>query len=102
MRAALTAEMLATDVADYLVNKGVPFRQTHHVAGAIVRAAEEKGVGIAELSLGELKKISDMFEEDVEQVFDFERSVEKRSAAGGTSKSAVLEQIAAIEKAVGR
>ncbi|KAF5963141.1 putative argininosuccinate lyase [Fusarium bulbicola] len=97
MKAALTADMLATDVADYLVVKGVPFRQTHHIAGAVVRKAEEKGVSIAELELPDLKQISPQFEADIADVFDFERSVERRTAQGGTSRSSVLSQISAIE-----
>ncbi|KAI1484593.1 L-Aspartase-like protein [Biscogniauxia mediterranea] len=97
MRAALTADMLATDVADYLVLKGVPFRQTHHIAGAVVRKAEENGLSIAELPLEDLKGISPLFDADIKEVFDFERSVEKRSTKGGTSRSSVLAQIAAIE-----
>ncbi|EXJ82810.1 argininosuccinate lyase [Capronia epimyces CBS 606.96] len=102
MKAALTADMLATDVADYLVVKGVPFRQTHHIAGAIVRRAEELGVSIAELPLEDLKQISPLFEADVVQVFDFERSVEKRSTKGGTSRSSVLAQIESIEALVSK
>ncbi|RYP60439.1 hypothetical protein DL770_009995 [Monosporascus sp. CRB-9-2] len=98
MKAALTADMLATDVADYLVLKGVPFRQTHHIAGAVVRKAEELGVSIAEVGLKDLKQISPLFEADIAQVFDFEKSVERRSAQGGTSRSSVLAQIDAIEK----
>ncbi|RYP60720.1 hypothetical protein DL771_010408 [Monosporascus sp. 5C6A] len=98
MKAALTADMLATDVADYLVLKGVPFRQTHHIAGAVVRKAEELGVSIAEVGLDDLKQISPLFEADIAQVFDFEKSVERRSAQGGTSRSSVLAQIDAIEK----
>lgn len=97
MRSALTADMLATDVADYLVLKGVPFRQTHHIAGAVVRKAEERGVSIAELPLEDLREISPLFDADIMEVFDFERSVERRSAKGGTSQSSVLAQIASIE-----
>ncbi|EWG42206.1 argininosuccinate lyase [Fusarium verticillioides 7600] len=97
MKAALTADMLATDVADYLVVKGVPFRQTHHIAGAVVRKAEEKGVSIAELELHDLEQISPQFEADIVDVFDFERSVERRTAQGGTSRSSVLDQISAIK-----
>ncbi|KAI1032285.1 hypothetical protein LB503_010850 [Fusarium chuoi] len=97
MKAALTADMLATDVADYLVVKGVPFRQTHHIAGTVVRKAEEKGVSIAELELPDLEQISPQFEADIVDVFDFERSVERRTAQGGTSRSSVLGQISAIE-----
>lgn len=98
MKAALTADMLATDVADYLVLKGVPFRQTHHIAGSVVRKAELLGVSIAEVGLEDLKQISPLFEADIAQVFDFEKSVERRSAQGGTSRSSVLAQIDAIEK----
>jgi argininosuccinate lyase len=97
MKAALTADMLATDVADYLVMKGVPFRQTHHIAGAVVRKAEEKNVSIAELELSDLKQISSQFEADIVDVFNFERSVERRFSQGGTSRSSVLSQISAIE-----
>lgn len=102
MKAALTDDMLATDVADYLVRKGVPFRQTHHIAGAIVRKAEEAQVSISELPLKDLKEISPLFEDDIAQVFDFERSVEMRSASGGTSQKSVLAQIASIEAAVAK
>ena len=97
MRAALTADMLATGVVDYLVLEGVPFRQTHHIAGSVVRKAEERSVPTAELSLDDLKEVSPLFDADIMEGFDFERSVERRSATGGTSKSAVLAQIASIE-----
>jgi argininosuccinate lyase len=97
MHAALTADMLATDVAEYLVRKGVPFRQTHHTAGAVVRAAEDRKISITELSLKDLQEISPLFEKDISQVFDFEKSVERRSAIGGTSQSAVLAQIETIK-----
>lgn len=100
MKAALTDDMLATDIADYLVRKGVPFRQTHHIAGAIVRKAEEANVSISGLSLQDFKEISPLFEDDISQVFDFERSVEQRSTYGGTSSSSVLAQIAALESYV--
>lgn len=102
MKAALTDDMLATDIADYLVRKGVPFRQTHHIAGAIVRKAEEAKVSISALPLKDLKEISPLFEDDIAQVFDFERSVEQRDTYGGTSKSSVLAQIASIEQYVSK
>src|SRR5579859_3636118 len=80
MRKALGAEMLATDLADYLVRKGVPFRETHHISGQAVALAEGRGVGIDELSVEEFRGLSDVFGEDVVEVFEFERSVEARSA----------------------
>ena len=97
MKSALTFEMLATDVADYLVFKGIPFRDTHHIASSMVRTAEERGVSIAELPLQDLQQIEPLFGSDVVQVFDFEKSVEKRSSIGGTSRQSVLAQIVSIE-----
>jgi argininosuccinate lyase len=96
MQLSLAPDMLATDIADYLVRKGVPFRETHHIAGAVVKRAEELGTEIDKLSLKELRSIYNGFDEDVEQVFDFEKSVERRSAKGGTSRSSVMEQVQAI------
>lgn len=93
MRAALVSEMLATDLADYLVRRGVPFRETHHVAGQAVQLAEETGVSLAELTTDQVKSLHPAFDDDVAEVWSFEASVEARSAIGGTSKSAVMEQI---------
>lgn len=99
MEGALTMDMLATDLADYLVRKGVPFRETHHISGEAVRTAEENKVsGIDKLTLEQYKKIDERFEEDVAKVFDFEQSVERRTAIGGTAKSAILQQFETLEK----
>ncbi len=96
LRAALTTEMLATDLAEYLVRKGVPFRETHHVAGAAVALAEKNGVELAALTLADLQGLHPAFAEDVSQVWDFEESVERRDADGGTSRRAVLAQISQL------
>jgi argininosuccinate lyase len=96
LRAALASEMLATDLADYLVRKGVPFRETHHIAGAAVALAEQRGIELAALTVAELQGLHPAFEEDVTQVWDFEQSVERRDAEGGTSRRAVLAQIAQL------
>jgi len=93
LRAALTPEMLATDLAEYLVRKGVPFRETHHVAGAAVRMAEMQAIPLSELTVEDLLSLHHAFEDDVRDVWDFEKSVDTRDAAGGTSRRAVLEQI---------
>lgn len=94
MQAALTMDMLATDLADYLVRKGVPFRETHHISGEAVHMAESQNLsGIDKLSIEQYKSIDARFEEDVSKVFDFEASVERRTAVGGTAKSAVLAQL---------
>jgi argininosuccinate lyase len=96
LRAALASEMLATDLADYLVRKGVPFRETHHVAGAAVALAEQRGIELAALTVADLQGLHPAFDEDVIQVWDFEQSVERRDAEGGTSRRAVLAQIAQL------
>ena len=101
MHSALSMDMLATDLADYLVRKGVPFRETHHISGECVRAAEEGGLsGIDQLSMEQLKNIDARFEDDVFQTFNFEQSVERRDATGGTAKVAVLKQLASLKSAL--
>ncbi|KAL7944590.1 L-Aspartase-like protein [Trichoderma barbatum] len=89
--------MLATDVADYLVRKGVPFRETPHISGRCVAKSEETGIPMNELSFEQLKAIDSRFEEDIAEAFVYETSVERRSAKGGTSKFSVLEQIQVIK-----
>jgi argininosuccinate lyase len=93
MQAALDDALLATDLADYLVRKGVPFRQSHHLAGQAVRRAEELDVPLGALALDDYQAIHPAFAEDVYQVFDFQRSVEARDVEGGTAPSAVRAQI---------
>jgi len=93
MRAALDDAMLATDVADYLVDRGVPFREAHKVVGALVRAAETQGVGIAALSYDTFRATHPAFGEDTLDVFDFDRSVAARAVAGATAPTAVRAQI---------
>jgi len=92
MLAAIDASMLATDLADHLVRKGMPFREAHVVAGKSVRAAAEKGLSLDQLSLNEWQALGP-FEADVQQVFDAQQSVEKRNAIGGTSPQSVQNQI---------
>ena len=94
---ALCPEMLATDLADYLVRKGVPFRETHHISGACVRLSEEQNVSIDTLTLEQLQAIDARFEADVMEVWNYEVSVERKSSLGGTSKSMVLKQIEDIK-----
>lgn len=101
MKAALSPDMLATDLADYLVRKGVPFRETHHISGRVVALAEKEQVPMDQLSYEQLRGVDARFDQDVLAVFDYQKSVEMRSAKGGTSRSAVLEQIAAVKKILG-
>ena len=57
--------MLATDLAEYLVKKGVPFRETHHISGAAVKMAEDRGCALADLTPGDLRTIHPLFADDV-------------------------------------
>ena len=90
---SLCPEMLATDLADYMVRKGVPFRETHHVAGACVRVSEELGVPLDQLTLEQLQKVDPRLEADVMDVWNYTASVERKTSSGGTSEAAVVEQI---------
>ena len=96
MRNAIDSFMMATDLADYLVSKGIPFRETHAIAGKAVREAGEKGIGLDEMSLEAYQALGP-FEADVYQVFDPLKSVEKRNAIGGTSPQSVKNQIQGIK-----
>ncbi len=93
MLAALDAAMLSTDVADYLVGKGIPFREAHALAGRAVQRAEELSCQISQLSLAEWQAISPLFGEDVTELFSWEASVNRRDSYGGTSLRALREQI---------
>lgn len=97
MRNAIDSFMMATDLADYLVGKGIPFRETHAISGKAVRLAGENKVGLEELSLEAYQTLCPAFEADVYQVFDPLKSVEKRNAIGGTSLQSVKKQIQQIK-----
>lgn len=101
MHAALDTSMLATDLADYLVRKGVPFREAHRKVGEVVRLAESRGVTLSELSTDEYKKIAPEFGADVKDVFDFAKSVAAREVIGGTGPNAVREQIERAKQIAG-
>ncbi|XP_031826180.1 argininosuccinate lyase isoform X2 [Nomia melanderi] len=90
---ALAPSMLATDLAYYLVRKGIPFREAHHLAGNVVVLAESLGVSIFELTLEQLQTVSRIFEDDVMKIWNFTNSVEQYRVDGGTSTAALKEQI---------
>ncbi|NXT70610.1 ARLY lyase, partial [Chaetops frenatus] len=102
MEKALSPEILSSDLALYLVHKGMPFRQAHIAAGKAVHLAETKGITINNLSLEDLKSISPLFGSDVAQVFSVVSSVEQFTAAGGTAKSSVSAQIEQLRELLKR
>jgi argininosuccinate lyase len=94
MRAAVKKGFLnATELADYLVGKGVAFRSAHEVAGKAVALAQDKGVGLEDLKLEELKSLSDRIDEDVFKALDYEAAADRRETPGGTGREAVKKQI---------
>ena len=102
LKSAIDTQLFATDLADYLVKRGVPFRETHGVVGRLVRLAEEEGLPLSELSIDALQDEHEAFEEDVVEVFDWERSVELRDTIGGTSLRAVQEQLEEVSAQLSR
>jgi argininosuccinate lyase len=83
----------ATDLADYLVRKGVPFRETHEISGQIVQFAIRQEKKLSELTLEELKDFSDLIEEDIYKEISVETCVSKRNLIGGPAREAVLKSI---------
>ncbi|MGI9401645.1 MAG: argininosuccinate lyase [Rhizobiaceae bacterium] len=92
--AANSGFAIATDLADWLVREtGIPFREAHHVTGRAVALAEEKGCGLEELSLEDLKAINDRINAGVFDVLSVEKSIASRTSFGGTSPENVAEQV---------
>ncbi|KAJ6596783.1 argininosuccinate lyase [Mycena vulgaris] len=102
MYKALTMDVLATDLADYLVRKGIPFRETHHVSGRAVALAESRQCQLNELTLADFKSLNENFSDDIHAVFDFEASVERREAIGGTSKKMIERQVSVLREVLNK
>jgi argininosuccinate lyase len=91
---------LATDVAEWLVREGVPFRVAHEVAGACVRRCEELGIELDQLTDEQFADISEHLTPGVREVLTVEGSVSSRDARGGTAQQRVAEQLAELREAV--
>jgi argininosuccinate lyase len=100
--AALEGHATATDLADYLVRKGVPFRDAHHVVAGAVREAERAGVDLAALPLEKLRSFSGKIGADVKRVLTLEGSVAARRHAGGTAPAEVRRAVARARKRLKR
>ena len=96
MAAGLDAGLLATDLADYLVGRGVPFREAHELVGRAVQLAEEDAVSLDALSPASLHVLDPRFGQDAEglqAVFDVEAALARRNVKGGTGPEAVRAQL---------
>lgn len=89
--------LVATEVADYLVSKGLPFRSAHDVAGALVRSAIERGVELGELSLEDFQSESELFTDEIYEWLDVARAVDRRDIIGGPAKQRILSEIDRIK-----
>jgi argininosuccinate lyase len=103
MREALgSGEALATDAAEYLVEKGLPFREAHEAVGAAAAFAARAGRPLATLALAEWRRFHPSFGPDVVRCFDPERSLSRREITGAPGPRQVARQIARWERALGR
>lgn len=85
--------LAATDVADYLAKKGMPFRKAHEVVGHLVLLCDKRGCDLSDLSLDDFRVESELFEQDITEALDLESIVAARTTFGGTGHSAVKEQM---------
>ena len=90
---------LATDIAEWMVRQGVPFRVAHEAAGACVKVAESRGVGLEDLTDGELAAVDPALTPQVREVLTVEGSIASRNARGGTAGDRVAEQLAGVRAA---
>lgn len=88
--------LAATDVADYLAKKGLPFRRAHEVVGHLVKLCEQRGCGLADLTLADFQAESELFEADVAQMLELDAIVDARATYGGTAHEAVAAQMAEV------
>jgi argininosuccinate lyase len=86
--------LVATEVADYLVARGVPFRQAHDIVGKVLRAAEERKISIRELPLAQWKEFSPLFDDNVNAALTLEAALDRRAVPGGTAPAAVRAALA--------
>lgn len=92
----------ATDLADYLVRKGLPFREAHEIVGRAVRHGIAKGQELGELSLEELQRLSPLIEKDVYGALTVEASLRARAVTGGTAPEAVARALAQARARIAR
>jgi argininosuccinate lyase len=100
MRAALSSSMMATDLADYLVEKGASFREAHGAIGALIRESEREGCDLDGLPLASFKAAHHLFADDALDWLEPARSVARREVPGGTGPSAVKAQLRSAREAL--
>jgi argininosuccinate lyase len=99
--AASDPALLATDLADYLVRKGLPFRHAHHIVGALVALAERLGKPLNQLTLAELRSVEKKCGTDTLKVFDLKQALARRQTTGAPGTKEVRKQLARWKKRSG-
>jgi argininosuccinate lyase len=97
-RATESGFLLATELADYLVTKGLPFREAHEVTGRIVRDCVERARDLRDVTLSDLRVYSERFEKDVLDAITLEGAIERKSQIGGTARKRVEARLKVLEK----
>jgi argininosuccinate lyase len=100
MRTALSSSMMATDLADYLVEKGATFREAHAAIGSLIRESEQEGCELDALPLSSFKKAHSLFGDDALDWLEPDRSVSRRDVPGGTGPTAVSAQLRSAREAL--
>jgi argininosuccinate lyase len=100
MRAAVSSSMMATDLADYLVEKGASFREAHSSIGSLIRESEREGCELDGLPLASFKAAHSLFGDDVLDWLDPARSVARRDVPGGTGPTALAAQLRSAREAL--
>jgi argininosuccinate lyase len=93
---------MATDVADYLVRQGVPFKDAHEAVGKLVVFCEENGLELDQLSREQYESISRQLKPELKDVLNLSTAIESRNSAGGTSSKQVIEQLVKLRKLAGK
>ncbi len=100
MAAQLEGGLLATELADYLVRRAIPFREAHHIVGQVVRRADELGVELTELTAADLRAIDERIDAEAVAVLSVTAALNARTVTGGTAPAALQEQLQAARLAV--
>jgi argininosuccinate lyase len=99
-RAASSGFLLATELADYLVTKGIPFREAHAITGRVVRLCLDHGKDLRTVTLADLRSVSEHFDKDALDVLTVEGAIERRAQVGGTARKRVEARLKVLEKAL--
>jgi argininosuccinate lyase len=93
---------LATDVADWLVKQGVPFKEAHEIVGKLVAHCEERGIDLADPSDEDYRIISRHLQPGLREVLNLNSAIESRNSTGGTSSKQVIEQLVQLRRLTGK